>query len=116
MRLSVSVSNAPEKMLLNPRVTTLLCTRPVLAKSTPGWSRTNSDTLRTDRVSISFDSTTEIDAGASRAFSCVRDAETTRCSRLRTAPSRVMSRLAPAAPNSTRRVCAWKPMWVTATS
>ena len=36
MRLSVIVSRAPENTLLKPRATTLLCTSPVLAKSTPG--------------------------------------------------------------------------------
>ena len=42
-RLSVSVSSEPEKMLLNPRATTLDCTMPPLVMSMPGTLRSCSD-------------------------------------------------------------------------
>ena len=117
MRLSVIVSRAPEKMLLKPRVTTLLCTRPVLAKSTPGWSRTCSEILRTERFSISSASTMEIDAGASNAFSWLREAETTLCSRSITVGASSTSSVVPACPTRTPlRARDRKPMWLMRTS
>ena len=81
MRLSVRVSSAPEKTLLKPRTTTLLWAKPVWEKSTAGRSRMCSATLSAGRLRMSLASTTATEAGASRTFSCRREAETTFWSR-----------------------------------
>ena len=76
-----------------------------------------SETLRAGRAWISAVSTMEIDAGASRAFSRLREAETTLCSRSMTAAWSSKSSAVPA--GSTRtwgRLTVRKPMWVTRTS
>ena len=81
MRLSVRVSREPEKMLLKPRTTTMLFASPVWAKSTAGRSLTWSATVRAGLLRTSPPSTTETEAGASRIFSCRREAVTTSCPR-----------------------------------
>ena len=76
-RLSEMTSMAPEKMLLNPRPTTLLCTRPPWEMSTPGRDLRWSITVRAGRSVMSTVGTTWTEAGDSRAFSGARDPVTT---------------------------------------
>ena len=77
MRLSVNVSKVPENTLLKPRTTTLRCTSPVWAISTPGSPSTCSATDSTGLETISLAVTTATDAGASSTFSFRRDTEET---------------------------------------
>ena len=76
-RLSTMVSSVPEKTLLNPRATMLLWVIPVWTMSIPASPFRFSAGVGTIVRSISSLETTEIDAGASRAFSWRRDAVTT---------------------------------------
>ena len=72
------VRSDPEKTLLKPRATMLLPERLVWKMSSPGctwtWSAGVTEIVRP----ISADETEETDAGASSAFSCRREAVTTR--------------------------------------
>ena len=71
------VSSVPEKTLLKPRATTVLCVRPVRARSMPGSVCTWSDTVTAAILATSSAETVETEAGASSAFSWRRDTVTT---------------------------------------
>ena len=80
-RLSVIMSSVPVNTLLKPRTTMLLLAIPVFAKSTAGRFLTWSAMFIDGLLRMSAPSTTATEAGASRTFSCRREAETTLCSR-----------------------------------
>ena len=77
MRLSVSACSEPEKMLLNPRATTLVDWIPVVATSTPGTLRRWSTGVTAGRAATCISLTTSTRAGASVAFSGRLEALTT---------------------------------------
>ena len=76
IRLSVMNSVRPVKMLLNPRSTAERPRIPMRATSTPGWCSTCSIGDVTWRSSRSRVETTSTAAGASSAFSYVREVVT----------------------------------------